>query len=105
MTERAPTVLEQREAALYDQLATAQDIYQGRDALVGLGFTHLAMEPNKLKLAMQEIWAGMHGRSGLENLGIVAGVAAYISGGANDPHTLEYAAALRQDQQRADREA
>lgn len=57
------------------------------------------MEPRRMKLAAQELWAGMHGRSGLENLAIVAQVAAYISGGANDPETLEYADALRRDRQ------
>ena len=94
---RRPTTLERRQTALYDTLATTDNTYEGRDALVELGFTHLAMEPGKMKQAAREIWAGMHGRSGMENLGIVARVATYISAGARDPETLEYADALRRD--------
>lgn len=98
---RQPTTLERIETTCYDTIATSDDMYEIRDAMTELGMTHLAMEPGKLKLAMTELWASMHGRSGLENLGIVAGVAGYIAGGYNDPRTREYADALRQDRRNA----
>jgi hypothetical protein len=94
---RQPTTLERIETACYDTIATSGDTYEVRDAMTALGMTHLAMEPGKLPLAMRELWASMHGRTGLENLGIVATVAGYVAGGYSDPRTQEYADALRQD--------
>jgi len=98
---REPTTLEHFEDAFYGVLETSPDPYEVRDAMTELGFIHLAMEPAKFKQGAKEIWAGMHGRTLPENLGIVARVAGYIYSGYNNPLTLEHAAALRQDREQA----
>lgn len=100
MTERrADTTLAILEEANLATIATADSPYAVRDALVELGLVHLQMEPAKLAQAMQEIWAGMHGRSGIENLGIVASVFGIMSSAGNNPLTNEYAVALARDAQ------
>lgn len=97
MKLREPTILERAEDAYYEQLGTAETDREALDALAGLGLTHLVMEPGKLRLAMQELWASMHGRSGLEVLAIAATAASYLHGAPSDPRTLEYAAAIEGD--------
>ena len=99
MSEREHTALAIVEESCYEIIETSDDPYEVRDAITELGFTHLAMEPAKFKQAVKEIWTGMHGRSNIENLGIVARVGGYISAGYNDPLTLEYATALRADRE------
>ncbi len=101
MSERSKTALGVQEDMFYQQLMSG-DVYDTRDALVGLGMTHLAMEPAKITLAVKEIWAGMHSRTGLENLGIIGLVAGYIAGGVQDPRTLEYAEAFHRDRATGD---
>ena len=101
MSEREHTVLAIVEEGYYGIIETSDNPYEVRDAITELGFTHLAMEPAKFKQAVKEIWAGMHSRSNIENLGIIARVGGYISAGFNDPLTLEYAAALRADRETA----
>jgi hypothetical protein len=96
---RKPTTLEQFEAACYETIASG-DAHQVHDGIATLGMTHLAMDPDKLPAAIRELWASMHGRSGLASLAIAVTAAGYIASGYNDPLTQEYAAALR-DRQRS----
>lgn len=102
MTERlADTTLATMERASLSTLATVDNSYDARDILVELGLTHLQMEPEKLFQAFQEIWAGMHGRSGIENLGIVATVFGTMSNNTYNPLTQEYAVALAREKQQS----
>ena len=56
MTAEAPkSTLEIIEDHCYTTIATAKSPDEMRDALTELGFAHLAMEPSKLPLAIQEI--------------------------------------------------
>ena len=91
-----PSTLEIFESIIYDEMAETSDPRALGNLYVESGMNHLRMEPGKFKLAAQEIWTGMHGRSGLENLGIIARVGSYIAGGIGDPLTYEHAAALRE---------
>lgn len=95
--ETADTTLGIIEEHCYDTLATTPSPYEARDMLVALGFTHLAMGPQESVLAFQEIWAGMHGRSGTENLGILATVLGTVFNSGPNPLTVEYAAAKARD--------
>lgn len=78
---RQPTTLERIETACYDTMATSDDAYEVRDAMTALGMTHLAMEPGKLPLAMRELWAGMHGRTGLETSALLRRLLATLPAG------------------------
>ena len=91
------TALEKREHACYEQLATAENIYASRDALLELGFTHLAMEQGKLTQAIQEIWSSMYSRAPIENLAIIARFGSYVANSSSDPQTREHAETLRHD--------
>ena len=104
MAERAKTTLEQLEDDQYAVLLESNNIYATGDALVHLGITHLAMEPQKTGQALQEIWAGMHSHTGMQNLAIVAQILGIISnaGMPQNPLTLEYADALQRDRKRQD---
>ena len=92
MTAEAPkSTLEIIEDYCYTTIATAKSPDEMRDALTELGFVHLAMEPSKIPLAIQEIWASMHGRSGIQNLGIIATTIGTIFNSGQNLFTQEYA--------------
>ncbi len=97
MTAETPSksTLEMTEAACYETIATAEDPYKVRDALTELGFVHLSMELGKFPQAMQEIWASMRGRSGLENLGIIAITLGTLYNTGKNQLTDNYAATKR----------
>lgn len=74
--------LQQDEVALQDELATFNTTQEGADILVGLGYTHLRM--HEFRKAAGEIWAGMHGRTVLQNIGTTALVALYFTNSGVD---------------------
>lgn len=91
---RRPSTLEIFEGEITGRLHAAiadENVRRTSDALVMSGLNHLRMGPGEWRMAFDEIWTGMHGRSGLENFGILALVAGYIAGGANDPLSHEHA--------------
>lgn len=103
MTERQrePTLLEIMEDTLNNQISVSDDPHEVKDALTELGLTHVSMGPGRMRRGMQEIWAGMHGRSGLENLGIIARVASGLVSLPNNYLTNEQQVAFNQDRDAA----
>ena len=89
--ETPKSTLEIIENHCYDTIANTNSPDEMRDALTELGFAHLAMEPSKLPLAIQEIWASMHGRSRIQNLGIIATTIGTIFNSGQNLFTQEYA--------------
>ena len=88
--------LQQDEVALQDELATFNTTQEGADILVGLGYTHLRM--HEFRKAAHEIWAGMHGRTTLQNLGTVGLVCGYFANTGVDEATREHFEVLREQQ-------
>ncbi len=97
MTERQPTLstLEAAEDGLYAVLETSQNPYETQDALTMLGMTHLWMEPARFSQGLREVWAGMHGRPGMQNLGITAQVLLNLTDYGSNLLSKEHAAALQ----------
>ncbi len=89
--ETPKSTLEILEDHCYDTIRTAESQYAVRDALTELGFIELQMEPEKLASGLERIWTGMHGRSGLENLGILATTLGVFCNTGPNPLTVEYA--------------
>ena len=88
--------LQQDEAALRGDLATFNTVQEGADILVGLGYTHLRM--HEFRKAAHEIWAGMHGRTTLQNLGTVGLVCGYFANTGVDEATREHFEVLHEQQ-------
>ena len=95
MTETMSSTLRQNEDKIYEVMFTSEDVSEVRDSMVASGLNHLRMEPSKLKLAFGELWTGMRGRSGYENLAITAAVAGYMFSGGSDYLSNEHAMAMR----------
>ena len=100
MAERASTILEAVEEIQYKIIGESENPSEVRDALAELGSVHVAMgSTQEVHQGLRETWASMHGRSGTENLGTVAHVAAQLLGGHNNPLTREHQAAVEKDQE------
>ncbi len=86
--ESRTSQLQQDEDHFYEQLATFDTPEQGADVLLGLGLTHLRM--HEFRRAAHEIWAAMHGRTGMQNLGTVALLGGYFANTGVDKATQEH---------------
>ncbi|NCU38367.1 hypothetical protein EOL96_04910 [Candidatus Saccharibacteria bacterium] len=77
--------LQQIETELNEQLDTFETPQEGADILVSLGLTHMRM--HEFRRAADEIWGGMHGRTGMQNLGTLAVVGGYFLNSGIDQAT------------------
>ncbi len=94
--QRKMSTLEAAEDGLYAVLETSNNPDEVRTALAHLGMTHLWMEPAKLGQGLREIWASMHGRPGLENLGTAAQTLLLLTNYGINPLSQEHAAVLQE---------
>lgn len=95
--ERFRTQLEHDEDRYLAQLTDSESDIATSDALLGLGLTHLAMEPRRLRQGAREVMTSMSGRSTHEAIGIGVFTLLYLAGAVKDSRADEYAEAIRAD--------